>query len=124
MDSEESGVGSETARLDGPAEPARPVKPKSRTVREIVETLLLALVIFVGVRLVVLNFRVDGESMEPNLDDEMLLVNRKGYLHFDLNGVLDALPSVERDGEDIVYPFHPPERGDIVVFDPPVANSD
>src|SRR5688500_14259836 len=108
MDNEESGVGS------APAEPtpqAKPVKPKSRAIREIVETLLLALVIFVGVRLVVLNFRVDGESMIPNLaDGEMLLVNRNVYFHFDKNGVLDALPFVERDGEDIVYPFHPPER--------------
>lgn len=91
--------------------------------REIVETLLLAFVIFVAVRAVVLNFKVDGESMSPNLQDqEMLLVNRNVYFHFDLNGVLDALPFVERDGERIVYPFHPPERGDIVVFNPPTVS--
>jgi signal peptidase I len=103
----------------------KPAKSGGRAIREIVETLLLALVIFVGVRLVVLNFRVDGTSMVPNLTDgEMLLVNRNVYVHFDWNGVLDALPFVERDGEDIVYPFHPPERGDIVVFDPPVESSD
>jgi signal peptidase I len=63
--------------------------------------------------------------MLPNLTNgEMLLVNRNVYFHFDKNGVLDALPFVERDGEDIVYPFHPPERGDIVVFNPPVDSSD
>ncbi len=91
--------------------------------REIVETLLLAFIIFVAVRAVVLNFKVDGTSMAPNLQDqEMLLVNRNLYFHFDLNGVLDALPFVERDGERIVYPFHPPERGDIVVFDPPTVS--
>src|SRR5215208_2217614 len=61
-----------------PAVPATAPQPKprsgSRAIREIVETLLLALVIFVGVRLVVLNFRVDGLSMTPNLhNDEMLL---------------------------------------------------
>jgi signal peptidase I len=92
--------------------------------REIIETLLLALVIFVAVRAVVLNFKVDGTSMDPNLaDQEMLLVNRNIYFHFDLNGLLDALPFVERDGERIVYPFHPPERGDIVVFEPPMVSS-
>jgi signal peptidase I len=92
-----------------------------RAAREIVETLLLAVVIFVGVRLVVLNFRVDGLSMAPNLHNrEMLLVNRNAYFHFDLNGVLDALPGVDRDDDRIIYPFDPPERGDIVVFDPPV----
>lgn len=98
-------------------------KTAGRAVREIVETLLLALVIFVAVRALVLNFRVDGNSMVPNLhNEEMLLVNRNVYLHFDLNRWLNYIPGVERDGERIIYPFHPPERGDIVVFDPPVSS--
>lgn len=79
----------------------------SRAVREIVETLLLAALIFFLVRLVVLNFRVDGESMLPNLDDgQMLLVNRNAYQFIDVGG-------------NRLYPFDPPERGDVVVFDPP-----
>ena len=91
-----------------------------RAAREIVETLLLALVIFLAVRLVVLNFRVDGHSMDPNLDDaQMLLVNRNAYLDFDLNKLRNLLPGEDRDGTDVVYPFDPPERGDIVVFEPP-----
>jgi signal peptidase I len=102
---------------------AAPRSTSSRAVREIVETLLLALVIFVGVRLLVLNFRVDGASMVPNLHDrEMLLVNRNAYLNFDLNEVLDILPGDDRDSERLVYPFDPPERGDIVVFDPPTTH--
>ena len=75
--------------------------------REVVETLLLAALIFFLVRLVVLNFRVDGESMLPNLDDgQMLLVNRNAYQYFDIGG-------------NRYYPFDPPERGDVIVFDPP-----
>lgn len=117
---------------DGPATvdeaealpPARAKGAGTRAVREIVETLLLAVVIFVGVRLVVLNFRVDGLSMSPNLEDrEMLLVNRNVYFHFDLNALLNILPGEDREGERIVYPFNPPERGDIVVFTPPVRSS-
>ena len=78
-----------------------------RAVREIVETLLLAALIFFLVRLVVLNFRVDGESMLPNLDDgQMLLVNRNAYQYFDF-------------GNERYYPFDPPERGDVIVFEPP-----
>jgi len=96
----------------------------SRAVREIVETLLLALVIFAGVRLVVLNFRVDGASMAPNLHNrEMLLVNRNAYLSFDVNEILDAIPGVDQSGTRRVYPFDPPERGDIVVFNPPVSTN-
>ncbi|MBA3451142.1 MAG: signal peptidase I [Chloroflexia bacterium] len=81
-----------------------------RAVREIVETLLLAALIFFLVRLVVLNFRVDGESMLPNLDDgQMLLVNRNAYQYFVIGG-------------NRYYPFDPPERGDVVVFDPPTGS--
>jgi signal peptidase I len=91
------------------------------TLWEVVETLILALLIFVAVRSVVLNFRVDGLSMEPTLDSgEMLLVNRPVYFHFDANELINWLPFVDRTGEHIVYPFHPPQRGDIVVLHPPV----
>lgn len=81
-----------------------------RAVREIVETLLLAALIFFLVRLVVLNFRVDGESMLPNLDNgQMLLVNRNAYQYFDFGG-------------EQYYPFDPPQRGDVIVFDPPTGS--
>jgi signal peptidase I len=103
----------------------RPTNRSGRAIREIVETLLLAAVIFVGVRLVVLNFRVDGHSMDPNLDNqEMLLVNRNAYVHFDLNNLRNLLPGKDHEGQDIVYPFAPPERGDIIVFNPPVPEAD
>jgi len=90
------------------AEPVPSAKHQAgRAVREVVETLLLAALIFFLVRLVVLNFRVDGESMLPNLDDgEMLLVNRNAYEYADIGG-------------NRYYPFDPPERGDVIVFDPP-----
>lgn len=97
------------ASTSGEPQPAR--KQASRAIREIVETLLLAALIFLLVRLVVLNFRVDGESMLPNLDNgQMLLVNRNAYLRVDVGG-------------NQFYPFDPPERGDVVVFEPP-TNSD
>ncbi|MEJ7761390.1 MAG: signal peptidase I [Thermomicrobiales bacterium] len=107
--------------------PGAETRPDSRSgvgraVREIVETIILAAVIFVAVRAVVLNFKVDGSSMLPNLvNTEMLLVNRNVYFNFDRNAVLNLLPGDDREGEDITYVFHPPERGDIIVFDPPTA---
>lgn len=102
-------------------EASRTDKKQSSMVREIIETLLLALIIFVAVRAVVLNFRVDGLSMNPSLENnEMLLVNRNVYFNFDTWALVDWLPLVDHEEENVVYPFHPPERGDIIVFDPPV----
>lgn len=113
-------TGEESDRRE--AESPRTAKNSTkRAIREIIETVLLALVIFVGVRALVLNFKVDGKSMMPSLiNDEMLLVNRNLYFHFDLNDVRNLLPGDDTEEEDIVYPFHPPERGDIVVFNPPL----
>lgn len=96
-----------------------PATTTGRAVREVVETLLLAAVIFFLVRLVVLNFRVDGESMTPNLQNEqMLLVNVNAYRNFDLNNLLNLIPGQDRDGSWMVWPFGQPERGDIIVFNP------
>ena len=104
--------------------PKRKSSAKGAT-REVVETLLLAALIFLGVRLLVLNFKVDGNSMRPNLlDSELLLVNRNAYREIDVNGIIDSLPFVQRDGPWIFTPFSPPERGDIVVFEPPNGSNE
>lgn len=102
---------------------ASPKRPSM--LREVVETILLAVIIFVAVRAVVLNFKVDGLSMTPSFaDGEMLLVNRNAYAHFDSWALVDWLPFVEHDEQNIVYPFDPPERGDVIVFTPPAPGED
>ena len=94
-----------------------------RSVREVVETFLLAFAIYVGVQAIIPPYAVDGKSMTPTLSDgERLLVNRPVYAHFDANRWWNLLPGVERTGEAVVYPFHRPERGEIVVFSPPLAS--
>lgn len=94
-----------------------------RTVRELVETFVLAACIYFGVQLVVPPYAVDGASMDPTLTDgERLLVNRTAYAHFDANALWSLIPGIERANPNVVYPFDQPRRGDIVVFTPPVAS--
>jgi signal peptidase I len=74
--------------------PAAATGGSRRLAREIVETAILTLIIFLGIKLVVQNFKIQGASMEKTLHDgQFLLVNR--------------LPH---------YGIGEPERGDIVVF--------
>jgi signal peptidase I len=61
--------------------------------REMVETLLLTLLIFLAIRTLIQNFRIEGTSMRPNLHNGQYLIVNK-----------------------LVYYLHPPERGDVVVF--------
>ena len=64
--------------------------------REVAETVILTLLIFLLVRTVVENYKVEGSSMEPNLySGQYLVVNKLQYV------------------------LRPSERGDIIVFRAP-----
>jgi signal peptidase I len=113
--------------LTGPAmippEDTKPATGRSglRMAREIAETVLLAVLLYVGIRAVVLPYQVDGASMEPNLvNHERVLVNRMAYFDVDLNHVLNWIPGVDRDGTWTFTPFGGVARGDVIVLEPPV----
>lgn len=90
------------------------------TLRELVETVLFILLIFLIVRGLVQNFRIDGSSMEPNLhDDQYILVNKVLFFHFDSNALLRLLPGYGKLPERDVYPLRMPRRGDVVVLEAP-----
>jgi signal peptidase I len=70
-------------------------------VRELIETVVLSLIIFLLIRQVVQNYRIENHSMEPNfLEGQFVLVNKLAY----------------RLGQ--------PERGDVVVFHNPSNTSE
>ncbi|MHB1005190.1 MAG: signal peptidase I [Chloroflexota bacterium] len=89
-------------------------------VREVLETVLLTVLIFLLVRAVVQNFKVEGHSMEPTLHDgQYLLINKAIYWQLDLQPLASVLPLAAVRVEDKVNLFRPPERGDIIVFRAP-----
>ena len=86
-----------------------------RPARELLQAVILALLIFVGVRMVVHNYYVEGSSMEGTLHNgEYVLVNRALYSKVDI-GFLDFLPFFDSGGQG-VYLFRAPRRGDVIVF--------
>jgi len=87
--------------------------------REVVETLLLALLIFLAVRATVQNFKVEGSSMLPSLDNgQYIIVNKLAYAQFDM-GLLDFIPFFDAGENSTHHLFGSPERGDVVVFQSP-----
>src|SRR3990170_3576685 len=97
--------------------PPRPRHRWRRTARELVETLILALLIFLVVRSAVQNFRVEGSSMDPSLaDGQYLIVNKAIYAHINLNPISRILPFIEPGDDPEWYVFRQPSRGDVVVF--------
>ncbi|GAC1398449.1 MAG: signal peptidase I [Chloroflexota bacterium] len=73
--------------------PVRPPKRRTSILRELLETAVLTIAIFLVVRVALQNFKVEGQSMDPNLhNEEYILVNKIDYM------------------------LHSPQRGDVIVF--------
>ena len=90
-------------------------------VRDVLETLLLTVLIFLLVRSVVQNFKVEGRSMEPTLQNgQYLLINKAIYWRLDGDVLGKLNPGAEASagpaGQTSHYLFSTPERGDIIVF--------
>jgi len=87
--------------------------------RELVETLLLALLIFLAVRSAVQNFKVEGESMLPSLENgQYIIVNKLAYAQIDLSR-FDWIPFFDAGNNPAHHLFGTPERGDVIVFQSP-----
>src|SRR4029078_10437330 len=85
---------------------------------ELLQTIVLTLAIFLGVRSVVQNFRVEGASMEPTLQTgQYLLINKASYFHVEGTPVDGVMPVTQQGSTD--YLFGGPQRGDVVVFRAP-----
>lgn len=86
----------ESINQETQVEETKPVEEATnwkRFLLDVVETIVLAVVLFVGINAVSARVRVDGQSMRPTLEDgEFLLVNKMEYFFGDV------------------------QRGDIVVF--------
>jgi signal peptidase I len=87
-------------RFDADTQPNEPqmIERQQALLREITTTLLITLVLFVGLHYSAQAVPLDGPSMQPGLHtDERVLVN------------------------SLAYTFHGPQRGDVVVLNPPTA---
>lgn len=90
---------------------------RERIAREAVETVLLAVIIFLAVRASVQNFRVEGLSMYPTLEDgQHIFVSKLDYAEVNVERLAELVPawSVDEGARQAV--LGGPERGDIIVF--------
>ena len=86
-------------------------------VRELFETVILALLIFLALQISIENFRVEGSSMLPTLEEgEYVVVNKLVYMRFQLQDVARLVPFWDVDEDRDLFPFHEPRRGEVVIF--------
>ncbi len=69
---------------------------KTPLLREIVETIILAGLVFVTLQITVQNYQVEGSSMVPTLDEgDCVLANKILYSNFDTGSYNELLPSLD-----------------------------
>ena len=85
---------------------------------DMLETIALALLMFLVLQVSVRNYRVELSSMEATLfPKDRLVVNKLVYAHVDSEIVDGLAPFVDIwDDQEALFPFHPPSRGDVIVF--------
>ena len=95
----------------------------ARVGREIIEAVVLATVVFMLLQVTVRNFKVDGSSMDPTLEDgQYLLVNRLVYLRVELDRLAKIVPFWKAGEGSYRHAIHAPKRGEVIVFEFPDSN--
>ena len=85
--------------------------------RELFETIILSLALFLALHTTVQPFRVEGASMQPTLDQgEYIIVNKLYYLRLEPHKIANLIPFVSVESDDPAYPFNVPKAGDVVIF--------
>ena len=89
----------------------------SSVLREFLEAILLALVVFLVIQTSVQNFKVEGSSMHPTLEGgQYLLVNKLVYFKVDEERLSRIIPFWKVDESAQRFALHPPQQGEVIVF--------
>ena len=117
-EAEAAALGSPAARRADRSSARDQVSQGKSLVWEVAQTVLLTIAIFLAVRMLVQNFRVEGASMDPTLrSGQFLLINKVGYARAD-GTPFEALVA-SKPGSELHYVFGGPSRGEIIVFHAP-----
>lgn len=94
-------------------------------IRELIETALLSVAVFLVLHLSVQNFRVEGSSMVPTLTEgQYIIANKIIYSSISIDTLASFLPFIQTSGKgESLYTFHPPEHGEIIIFNFPSDQS-
>ncbi len=91
-----------------------------RAFRELFQTVVLAVLLFIGLQATTQSYTVEGASMEPQLQpDDRIWVNKLTYLRIEAWRLERVFPFLDIQQEHL-YPFHPPLRGEVIVLKNPL----
>ena len=82
------------------------------------------MLIFLALQITVRTYQVEGYSMAPTMDHtDYVLVNKIVYTKLEKNVWSNFLPFGDMESQEVMFPFHSPQRGEIVIFKYPQDES-
>ena len=98
--------------------------PSRLIFREISETFVIVMLVFLALQITIRTYQVEGYSMAPTMEHtDYVLVNKIVYTKFEKNVINNFLPFVDIQSQEVMFPFHSPQRGEIVIFKYPQDES-
>jgi len=98
--------------------------PPRLIIKEIAETFTIVMLIFLALQITVRTYQVEGYSMAPTMDHtDYVLVNKIVYTKLEKNVWSNFLPFGDMESQEVMFPFHSPQRGEIVIFKYPQDES-
>ena len=86
-----------------------------KNIKELIKTILYALILLGLLQILISNYQVEGPSMETNLiAAERIFVNRLVYHRIDLENLSKFLPFYQSNGYSSL--IGEPNRGDIIIW--------
>ena len=89
--------------------------------KDLIESIILATLVFIVIQTGIQNFKVEGSSMDPTLSHgQYVIVDKVSYFRLDTNRFSRIIPIWNSQDSQPQFALEPPKRGEIIVFSYPL----
>ena len=89
--------------------------------KDLIESIILATLVFIVIQTAIQNFKVEGSSMDPTLSHgQYVIVDKVSYFRLDTNRFSRIIPIWKSQDSRAQFALEPPKRGEIIVFSYPL----
>ena len=89
--------------------------------KDLIESIILAILVFIVIQTAIQNFKVEGSSMDPTLSHgQYVIVDKVSYFRLHADRFSRIIPIWKSQESRAQFALDPPKRGEIIVFSYPL----
>ena len=89
--------------------------------KDLIESIILAILVFIVIQTAIQNFKVEGSSMDPTLSHgQYVIVDKVSYFRLNADRFSRIIPIWKSQESRAQFALDPPKRGEIIVFSYPL----